>query len=151
GADRPASQKADLHHSLGTAYEQVENPLRAVSEYQHAAKLDPSERNLFDWGTELLLHGAYEPAIEVFRNAATRFPQSLRMRLALGATWYAQGSYDQAIRTLCEASDLNVEDPNAYIFMGRIQSLLSAPPDCFLEKLARFAHLYPENALSNYY
>ena len=150
-ADKSARQEADLHELLGTAYEQVENPLQAVREFERAAELDPTEGNIFDWGAELLLHRAFDPAIEVFNKGRERFPQSMRMRLGLGATWYARGSYDQAARTVCETSDLNPEDPNPYLFMGRIQSMPGVPSDCFAERLARFAQLYPDNALANYY
>ena len=55
-----------LHHQLGDVEEKLGNPLEAVREYQRAAELDPSESNLFDWGTELLAHRALEPATEVF-------------------------------------------------------------------------------------
>ena len=148
---KSASLLADLHHLLGTADEGVGNPLQAVREYQRAAELYSSERNLFDWGSELLVHRAFEPALEVFSKGSKRFPQSVRMRLGLSAAWYAGGSYDQAARTVCDASELNPGDPNPYIFMGRMQSLPGASCECFSEKLARFAGLEPDNALAHYY
>ncbi|HEV2716401.1 MAG TPA: hypothetical protein VGU64_14155, partial [Terriglobales bacterium] len=55
-------RNAGLHHSLADAEEKLGNPLAAVQEYQRAAELDPSEPNLFDWGADLLLHRALEPA-----------------------------------------------------------------------------------------
>src|SRR5580704_12771287 len=42
------------------------NPVEAARAYQRAAELDPSESNLFDWGTELLTHRAADQAVEVF-------------------------------------------------------------------------------------
>src|SRR5579862_3093273 len=59
-------QNADLHHLLGEIDEKLNDSLQAVREYQRAAETDPREQNLFDWGSELLLHGAAEPAAEVF-------------------------------------------------------------------------------------
>ncbi len=108
--------EAELHHLLGDIEEKSGNPLEAVRQYQRAAELDPSEPYFFDWGSELLLHRAVEPAIEVFNKGNRLFPHSARMLVALGVAWYSNGSYDQAAQRLCEASDLNPNDPKAYLF-----------------------------------
>src|SRR6266403_4048005 len=86
----------ELHHLLADVEEKLGHPLQAVREYQRAAELDPSEQHLFDWGTELLTHRALEPATEVFTKGNRVFPKSVRMLVALGVSWYARGSYDQA-------------------------------------------------------
>ncbi|HYU44548.1 MAG TPA: tetratricopeptide repeat protein [Terriglobales bacterium] len=142
---------AELHHSLGDVAEKTGNPLAAVREYQRAAQLDASEQNLFDWGVELLMHHAPEPAAEVFSNAHRAFPHSVRILLGLGVAWFVQGSYDQAIQYLGEASDLNPHDPNPYLFLGKIQGVEASEPTAIAERLARFARLQPQNAFANYY
>jgi len=144
-------QQAELHHLLGTIEERLGNPLDAVHEYQRAAELDPSELNLFDWGTDLLIHRAFEPAIDVFVQGNRLFPRSSRMLAGLGVAWYARGDYGQAARSLCEASDLNPEDPNPYLFLGKMQTVDSMQSDCAVERLGRFLKLQPENAMANYY
>ena len=103
----PLQEEAGQHHLLGDIEEKSGDPLEAVREYQRAAELDPSEPNFFDWGAELLLHRAVEPAIEVFGKGDRLFPHSARMLVGLGVAWYSNGSYDQAAQRLCEASDLN--------------------------------------------
>jgi tetratricopeptide (TPR) repeat protein len=143
--------EAELHHLLGDIEEKSGNPLEAVRQYQRAAELDPSEPYFFDWGSELLLHRAVEPAIEVFNKGNRLFPHSARMLVGLGVAWYSNGSYDQAAQRLCEASDLNPGDPKAYLFLGKIQSVETTQSECSTERLARFAKLQPENALANYY
>jgi tetratricopeptide (TPR) repeat protein len=144
-------EKAELHHLLGDAAERTGDPLEAVREYQRAAQFDPSETNLFDWGAELLMHHAPEPAAEVFLNAHCAFPHSVRILLGLGVSWFVHGSYDQAIQYLGEASDLKPDDPNPYLFLGKIQSVEANEPAAIAERLARFARLQPQNALANYY
>jgi len=144
-------EQADTHHSLAEADEKLGDSLEAAKEYQRAAELNPSEANLFDWGAELLLHRAAEPAIEVFTKGNRMFPQSVRMLTGLGASWYALGSYEQAARRLCEASDLNPGDPNPYLFMGKMQSSETTQSEAIAERLERFARLQPQNALANYY
>ncbi len=51
---------AEGHRLLGELDERLNEPLEAVREYEKAARMDPSEQNYFEWGTELLLHKAAE-------------------------------------------------------------------------------------------
>ncbi len=148
----PALQdQARQHHLRGDIAEKSGDPLEAVREYQKAAELDPSEANFFDWGAELLLHRAAEPAIEVFSKGTRLFPYSARMLVALGVSWYSNGSYDQAAQRLCDASDLDPADPQPYLFLGKIQSVETNQSECPVERLKRFVKLQPDNALANYY
>jgi tetratricopeptide (TPR) repeat protein len=141
---------AELHHLLADVQEKLGDSLDAVREYQRAAELDPSEPYLFDWGSELLLHHAPEPASEVFTRANALFPQSARILIGLGAAWFARGSNDQAVQRICEASDLNPADVMPYLFLGRIQSE-TATSEQVVEKLHRFMTLQPKNPEANYY
>ena len=143
--------KSELHHLLGEVEERSAKPLEAVREYQRAAELNPGEPNIFDWGTELLAHRAIEPAIQVFTTGNRMFPRSLRLLAGLGVAWYANGSYDQAARRLCEASDLSPDDPESYLLLGKMQSAESKPSEEVVERLGRFVKLQPENAEANYY
>jgi tetratricopeptide (TPR) repeat protein len=142
---------ADVHHLLGDVEEKLGDPLTAVREYQRAAELNPSEPNLFDWGAELLIHHAPEPAIEVFSEGNRLFPHSVRMLIGRGVAGYARGSYDQATKDVCQASDLNPDDLNPYLFLGRMQAVETVPADAVGQRLQRFVRLRPENALANYY
>ena len=53
---------AEIHHHLGNLEEQLGDPLEAVRQYERAAELNSTESYLFDWGSQLLLHHAPEPA-----------------------------------------------------------------------------------------
>ena len=143
--------KAELHHLLANVEEGLGDSLDAVREYQHAAEMDPREQYFFDWGTELLVHRATEPAIEVFARGRQLFPRSVRMLIGLAVAWYARGSWERAAHFLCEASDLDPHDTNSYLIMGKLQSVDTTHSDIFVERLARFSKLYPENALAEYY
>jgi len=142
---------AEARHLLGDVEEKLGHPLEAVHEYQRAAELAPTESNLFDWGTELLMHRALEPAGEVFTKGNHLFPKSSRMLVGMGVALYGRGSYDQAVRRLCEASDLDPAAATPYLFLGRIQTIDPAQSRDLTERLARFARLQPESAMANYY
>ena len=143
--------KPELHHSLGDVQEKLGNSLEAVHEYQRAAEMDPSESYFFDWGSELLLHHAPEPALEVFAKGNRLFPGSVRMLIGMGAAWFARGDFDQAVQRIAEASDLSPNDSVPYLFLGRIQNAESTPSEKIVEKLQRFIAQQPENAEANYY
>jgi tetratricopeptide (TPR) repeat protein len=147
-AETPA---ADSHRLAGDRAEGSRDPLAAVREYEQAVRLNPSEENYFAWGTELLLHRAIKPAAEVFEKGTAAHPKSARMLAGLGAALYASGSYNDAARRLCAASDLQPTDPTAYVFLGKMEKAAPDPLPCAAEKLARFAHDQPTNALANYY
>ena len=142
---------AALHHSLGDLEEKLGSSLEAVREYQRAAELDPAEAYVFDWGSELLLHHAPEPALEVFSKGNRLYPHSVRMLVGLGASWFARGDLDKAVARICEATDLSPDDAVPYLFLGKMQNAETVPQAELVEKLHRFVTLQPESAEANYY
>lgn len=147
----PAQQQtAAAHHLLGVVDEKLGDSLDAVHEYQRAAELEPGESNTFDWGSELLLHHAAEPAIEVFAKGNRSFPKSTRMLIGLGAAEFAAGSYDRAEKRLCQASDLDPRNPAPYEFLGKIQRTEKTISPEVVDRFRRFQELDPDNADANY-
>ena len=142
---------AEPHHTAAESYEKSGQPLEAVREFQRAAELHPSETNLFDWGTELLSHRAPNAAAEVFGRGVRLSPKSVRMMLGLATAWYSAGVYAKAAEWFFQAADVNPNDPNPYLFLGKIQSKEITESTGYRERLARFAKLAPGNALANYY
>jgi tetratricopeptide (TPR) repeat protein len=141
----------ELHSLLGQVEEKDGKFLAAANEYQIAAHLDPSEDNLFDWGGELLVHRTYDPAIEVFRQATLRYPNSPRLRIGLGMALYSRGNYEESIKSLLAAADLDPADPRCYLFLSK--SYLSSPnqADEVIQRFRRYSELKPDNALAQYY
>jgi tetratricopeptide (TPR) repeat protein len=142
---------ANTHVRLAEAAENEGRPLDAVREYQRAAELQPNEANLFAWGANLLLHRAFEPAIEVFKKGHRLYSGSVRMLLGLSVATYDQGAMEQGKELLLEACDLNPADPAPYLFLGKLQEAEKIEPPGWAEKFARFVRLHPENALAHYY
>jgi len=142
---------ADLHRLSGDLDEETGDSLSAVREYEQAVRLDPSEQNYFKWGSELLLHRAVRPAVEVFEKGARAHPGSARMLAALSAALFAGGQYNEAALRLCAASDLNPADTEPYIFLGQIDIASAAPLPCVEPKLARFVQEHPGDVRANYY
>jgi tetratricopeptide (TPR) repeat protein len=143
--------QGDLHHLLADVDEKLGDSLEAVRQYQRAAELDPSESHLFDWGAELLLHHAPEPAMEVFSRGNRLFHGSARMLLGLGAASFARGDYEEAVQRICRASDLNPNASLPYQFLGKIEEAENQANPDLVEKLHRYVTLQPDNADANYY
>jgi len=142
---------AELHNLLGEADEALGDPIAALKEFQLAAHLDPNEKNLFDWGNELLLHDTLEPATEVFQRGAALYPTSQRMYIGLGIAYYSRNLYDGAIEALCHASDLNPSDPRPYLFLGNMSNVSAGKADEVAAHMKRFTETNPGNALAYYY
>lgn len=142
---------AELHSLMGEIQEKSGNFVGAVHEYQSAAHMDPSESNLFDWGSELLLHRTLDPAVEIFQQATERYPQSQRLAIGLGMALYSRGNYDDAVKALIKAADLNPSDPRCYYFLSKAYDSSPGQADEVLQRFHRFAELQPRNARALYY
>jgi tetratricopeptide (TPR) repeat protein len=141
----------ELHNLLAQIEEKDGKFVAAVNEYERAAHMDPSEGNLFDWGSELLLHRTFEPAIEVFQHAVQRYPNSPRLFIGLGMALYSRGKYDDAVRALLAAADLNPSDSRCYLFLSKAYSSSPNQAEDVIQRFRRFAELQPNNALALYY
>jgi tetratricopeptide (TPR) repeat protein len=142
---------AELHNLLGEIEEKNQNFLAAEHEYESAAHMDPSESNLFDWASELLLHRTLDPAVEVFRSATERYPKSPRLAIGLGMAFYSRGNYDDAVKALLHAADLNPTDANCYYFLSRAYDSSPGQADEVIQRFRRFMDLQPQNAKAPYY
>lgn len=142
---------AELHNLLGEVEEKDGQFVTAANEYETAAHMDPSESNLFDWGSELLLHRTLGPAIEVFQRATERYPNSPRLLIGLGIAYYSRGNYDEAVQSLLKAADVSPSDPRCYLFLSKAYDSSPSQAEEVIQRFGRFAELQPGNARAHYY
>jgi tetratricopeptide (TPR) repeat protein len=143
--------KAELHNLLGDVEEKDGNVQQSAEQYETAARMDPSEKNLFDLANELLLHRGFQPALKVLDFATQKYPHSAKLRVALGVAHYSLGQYNQALEALCDAVDLDPKDTRALDFLGKMYDVAPEKANEVTRRLARFAREYPANAATNYY
>ena len=146
----PDATNADPHHALGEIEERSGHPVEAAQDFQRAAEFNPTESNLFDWGSELLAHRAPKPAADVFTKGAQLFPRSARMLLGLATAWYSANAYETAARVFFQACDLHPNDPQPYLFLSQVKSREITQLPGYRERLGRFAGLQPDNAVAQY-
>ena len=142
---------AELHNLLGQIDEKDGKYVDSVNEFQTSAHMEPSEENLFAWGSELLLHRTYDPATEVFQQGTERYPKSPRLRIGLGMALYSRGKYDDAIKALLAAADLDPTDPRCYLFLSKAYDSSPSEADEVIQRFHRYAELEPNNAQAIYY
>lgn len=142
---------AELHNLLGEIEEKDGKFIAAAKEFETAAHLDPSESNLFDWGSELLVHRTLDPAIEVFRDATQRYPNSPRLAIGLGMALYSRANYEDAVRSLLRAVDLDPSDARPYHFLAQAYNSSPAEAEEVIQRFRRFTELQPQNPRAPYY
>ena len=141
----------ELHNLLGQIDEKDGKFVESAKDYDTAAHIDPSDDNLFAWGSELLLHRTYEPAVDVFKFATQRFPDSPRLQIGLGMALYARGLYEESVDALLKAVDLSPDDPRCYQFLTRAYDSSPKQADEVIQRFRRYAELQPGNARAQYY
>lgn len=142
---------AELHNLMGEVEEKSGNYMAAANQYQRAAHLDPSESNIFDWGGELLLHQTLNPAIEVFSEGVKRYPNSARLAVGLGLALYWRAKYDDAVKALVRAADLDPSDPRPYYFLSKAYGRSQNQTGEVIERFRRFSQLHPQDGRAAYY
>jgi tetratricopeptide (TPR) repeat protein len=142
---------SEVHSLLGEIEEKSGNFVPAEHEYETAARMDPSESNLFDWASELLLHRTLDPAVDIFQSAVQRYPSSTRLAVGLGMALYSRGNYDDAVKALLKAADLNPSDAQCYYFLSKAYDSSPGQADEVIQRFRRFAALQPQNARAPYY
>lgn len=148
-------ETAELDNLLAEVDARSGNYKEAAMQYHRAAELDPSENNIFDLASFLLEHPHFEGflanALAFFRYGVQQYPHSAKLMVGLGVTLYAQSQYDDAVRTLCAAVDLNPSDPRPYEFLGKVSKSSPALMPEIRSRLEGFVHLYPGNGAATYY
>ena len=150
--DRLAFQPtAEMHNLLGAALEASGSVEEGVRELQRAAEMDPSEKNVFDFGAALLRYQAYEQSLAILEYGAFKHPSSARMKVALGSALYARGRFDEAVEALCLAVDLDPSDQRALYFLGQMHDVSAAMAAEVSNRLAGFARRFPDSAAAHLY
>ncbi len=64
---------------------------------------------------------------------------------------YARGLYEDAVKALLTAADLNPSDPRCYLFLSKAYDSSPSQADEVIQRFQRYAELEPNNALAQYY
>jgi tetratricopeptide (TPR) repeat protein len=143
---------AELHSLLGEVEEKDKNYLASAAHFEKAVHIDPSENNIYEWGTELLLHQTFEPALEVFKAGLVRFPQSSRLTLGFGVATYGLGDFAGGAEAFLRASELNPADSLPLVLLGKgFDNLPASFKDKIIARFDQFVKTHRDASVSYYY
>ncbi len=130
---------------LGDISERQKLYKEAAAHYVNAAKMDPSEQNIYAAGIEFMRHWTFPPAIQYFEYGVKQYPASKQMLLALGIARYSNNDFDKAAPIFAQL--LNTDPDNEFVasLLGHDCSLMpDDSPGC--SSLIQFAERHTKNA-----
>lgn len=143
----PAEKRNAAFEALwGDVAERQGHFVDSADHMQKAARLEPSEVNIYDLAIELLRHWSWQPATEIAQYGVKRFPESRRLKMAEGIAYYGNGRYTESSAIFGELLAADPENQNYGGLLGRSCSSMggSAAPEC--GSLVAFAEKHPANA-----
>lgn len=146
------AQYADAEHSaraqtmLGEADEQQKDFASAVTHFSRAVELEPSEENAWQLSLELLRHWTFDGAAVELKAASAKFPESKRMRYGLGAAYFGDAQYPQAIAVFADLLESEPENAMVAEMLGISCNAVmqTSSPRC--AALVAYAQAHPADA-----
>jgi tetratricopeptide (TPR) repeat protein len=142
---------AEAQSLYGDLEEKLSHYQQAAQHYVNAAKLAPTETNIYVLGSEFLRHWTFDAAIQEFQVGTRQYPDSQRMRLGLGIAYYGAVSYQKAIPVFAA---LLKENPGSSLYaelLGRSCIVLTEGSNAACSGLNDYAKRHPDDALLNTY
>lgn len=141
-----AGESARAQSLLGEMSEKQGQFQEAIAHFVRAAQLEPSEENAWQLGAEFLRHWNFEETIREFEAASVKFPGSIRIRFGLGAAYYGNARYADAIAVFADLLDA---DRNNAQYAKLLGMACTAPTDetqprC--DVLLSYAKTHPHDA-----
>ncbi len=143
---------AELHSLLGEVEEKAKSYLAAATQYETAARMDPSESNILDWGVELMRHQTFEPAVEIFNAGIEKFPNSSKLQTAVGIALNGLGRFDEGAKALMKAGEMDLSNSLPLILLGKdYENLSPAIAESVRSRLKQSIKTNQDNASLRYY
>ncbi len=141
-----ADRSAPVQELLGEVEEKLGDYESAAGSFRRAAEIDPSEPNLNAYGNEMLRHWTFAPAIQIFRFAVQKFPQSSRLQMGLGVALFGSNQFAAAAGVFQGMVARDASNTAAADLLGRSCSAQSGAPEAACASLLTLARQHPGNA-----
>ncbi len=141
-----ADASADAQVLLGQVAEAKGNALDAARHFRRAVDLEPTEEHIWMLGVEFLRHWTFDAAILEFEAATQKFPASTRMKVALGASYFGDAKYGQAVPVFAALLD---DDKNNALYaelLGMACNAVTESAKTQCSSLLSYAQTHPHDA-----
>jgi len=143
----PESAASDQTELLGGDIdERLSNYPKAIAHYQAAARLNPSDANLYALALELLRHWTWDEALKISEYASTRYPASPHFQLSAGIAEYGAGQYAASASIFSTLLAQDSENALYADLLGRSCGFLTEEMSTACDGLEAFAQKHPNNA-----
>ena len=116
------SDAAELHYLLGKAYQEKNDPAKAVERLQRAIRIDAGKPEYYGELAELFLqHRTPRPAVLILEEAVRRLPKNIELLRLVGLAHYATGNTQKALSAFLRITEL---DPDSEIGYSSLETLL---------------------------
>jgi tetratricopeptide (TPR) repeat protein len=146
------NDNAELQNLLGDVEESRGNKSRSRAAFRRASELEPTNEDYrFDYAQSLVSSSFLTEAADVFKGAARDFPDSVRMWLGWGATYYLAGDYAGAAQTFLHAADMAPQNPQVYYLLGRDYDAAGPLQKTIAQRFADYLTRQPRDAWAEYF
>jgi len=141
-----SENSADVQVLLGQVEEGKGHPVEAARAFERAVQLEPTEANVWMLGVEFLRHWTFDAAIPEFEAATQKFPQSIRMKLALGAAYFGDQKYAQAVPVFADLLETDKDDALYAELLGMACNAVTESDRPRCSTLLAYAEAHPRDA-----
>ncbi len=142
---------ADTQVLLGQVAEARGNALDAAHHFQRAVELQPTEEHVWMLGVEFLRHWTFDAAIPEFEAATQTFPASTRMKVALGASYFGDAKYSQAVPVFADLLDNDKDNALYAELLGMACNAVTESAMARCSSLIAYAENHPRDAKASTY
>lgn len=147
----PSADSADAQVLLGQIAEGKGIPLDAARHFHRAMELEPTEDHVWMLGVEYLRHWTFEAAIAEFEPAVQKFPDSKRLKVALGASYFGDAKYSKAIPVFAALLETDKDNAIYAELLGMACNAVTESGKMQCSTLLTYAQAHPRDAKANTY
>ena len=143
----PEAERTDSIESLAGDVAEKQGLYREAADHlQNAARLNPTETNIYAVAVELMRHWSWQPAIQIAQYGIQKYPDSSRLQLAVGIAHYGNAQYNDAAAVFAALLSQEPDNESYGDLLGRSCAAIgdSSVPGC--SSLIAFAERHPANA-----